>query len=423
MIHSLFIINNSGDVFLEKHWKSVIHRSICDYFFEAQSKASTSDDVPPVIPTPHHYLINIHRNSMYFIAVVTTEVPPLFVIEFLHRVVDILEDYFDEATESQVKENYVVVYEILDEMLDNGFPLATESNILKELIKPPNILRTIANTVTGKSTNVSATLPTGQLSNVPWRRTGVKYTNNEAYFDVIEEIDAIIDKSGSTVCGEIQGYVDCLCKLTGMPDLTLSFHNPRLLDDVSFHPCVRFKRWENERILSFVPPDGNFRLISYHIGAQNLVAIPIYLRHNISFRDGSSGRLDITVGPKQTMGKNVEKVIVEIPFPKAVLNVTLTPSQGKYSFDPVTKVMSWDVGKIDPAKLPNIRGSISLQSGMPVPESNPAISVHFQIAQLAVSGLKVNRLDMYGEGDNGQKYKPFKGVKYVTKAGKFQVRT
>lgn len=34
------------------------------------------------------------------------------------------------------------------------------------------------------------------------------------------------------------------------------------------------------------------------------------------------------------------------------------------------------------------------------------------------TGLKVNRLDMYGE-----KYKPFKGVKYVTKAGKFQVRT
>ena len=30
-------------------------------------------------------------------------------------------------------------------------PLATECNILKELIKPPNILRTIANSVTGKS--------------------------------------------------------------------------------------------------------------------------------------------------------------------------------------------------------------------------------------------------------------------------------
>lgn len=46
---------------------------------------------------------------------------------------------------------YIIFFQLLDEMLDNGFPLATESNILKELIKPPNILRTIANTVTGKS--------------------------------------------------------------------------------------------------------------------------------------------------------------------------------------------------------------------------------------------------------------------------------
>lgn len=50
-------------------------------------------------------------------------------------------------------------------------------------------------------------MPSGQLSNVPWRRSGVKYTNNEAYFDVIEEVDAIIDKGGSTVFAEIQGYV------------------------------------------------------------------------------------------------------------------------------------------------------------------------------------------------------------------------
>ena len=55
--------------------------------------------------------------------------------------------------------------------------------------------------------SMSETLPTGQLSNVPWRRSGVKYTNNEAYFDVIEEVDAIIDKSGTVISGEIHGYV------------------------------------------------------------------------------------------------------------------------------------------------------------------------------------------------------------------------
>ncbi|XP_077986319.1 AP-3 complex subunit mu-1-like [Glandiceps talaboti] len=416
MINSLFIINSSGDIFMEKHWKSVINKSVCDYFFEAQEKASSPNDVPPVINTPHHYLISIFRNQLYFVAVVTTEVPPLFVIEFLHRVVDTFEDYFSDCTESTIKDNFVVVYELLEEMLDNGFPLATESNILKELIKPPNLIRTVVNTVTG-STNVSDTLPTGQLSNVPWRRTGVKYTNNEAYFDVIEEVDAIIDKSGSAVFAEIQGYIDCCIKLSGMPDLTMSFMNHRLLDDVSFHPCVRYKRWESERIISFVPPDGNFKLVSYHISSQSMVAIPIYVRPQISFREGG-GRFDLTVGPKQTMGKTIDSVVITAELPKVVLNMNLTTTQGNYSFDPVNKTLTWEVGKINTQKLPSIKGNMSLQSGAPVPEANPTINVQYTIQQLAISGIKVNRLDMYGE-----KYKPFKGVKYLTKAGKFQVRT
>lgn len=358
----------------------------------------------------------MQRNGVSLVAACKQESPPLFVIEFLHRVVDTFEDYFSECTESIIKENYVLVYELLDEMLDNGFPSVTESNVLKELIKPPNILRTIANTVTGKS-NMAGTLPTGQLSAIPWRRTGVKYTNNEAYFDVVEEVDAIIDKSGSTVFAEIQGYIDCCIKLSGMPDLTLSFMNPRLFDDVSFHPCVRFKRWEGERILSFIPPDGNFRLMSYHIGTQSIVAIPIYVRHNLVFKTGEQAKLDITVGPKTTLGRTLENVKLEIQMPKVILNCTLTTNQGKYAFDPTNKILTWDVGRIDVTKLPNIRGGVSVQVGTTSLETNPSINVQFTISQLAVSGLKVNRLDMYGE-----KYKPFKGVKYVTKAGKFQMR-
>jgi AP-3 complex subunit mu len=59
---------------------------------------------------------------------------------------------------------------------------------------------------------VSATLPSGQLPDVPWRRTGVKYTNIEVYFDVVEEVDAITDKGGSTVFAEIQGYIRIILK-------------------------------------------------------------------------------------------------------------------------------------------------------------------------------------------------------------------
>lgn len=88
MIDSLFLINHSGDIFLEKHWKSVVSRSVCDYFFEAKEKAVDPENVAPVLQTPHHYLISIYRDKIFFLSAIQTEVPPLFVIEFLHRVGD-----------------------------------------------------------------------------------------------------------------------------------------------------------------------------------------------------------------------------------------------------------------------------------------------------------------------------------------------
>ena len=84
------------------------------------------------------------------------------------------------------------------------------------------------------------------------------------------------------------------------------------------------------------------------------VAIPVYVRHSLSWLGGTQGRFDITVGPKQTMGRTVEKVFnfnsefclllilinqvkIEIAMHKSVLNCSLTPTQGKYSFDPVSE--------------------------------------------------------------------------------------
>lgn len=47
--------------------------------------------------------------------------------------------------------------------------------------------------------------------------------------------------------------------------------------------------------------------MSYHIGSQSVVAIPIYVRHSLVLRaNGDHGRLDLTVGPKQTMGRTLE---------------------------------------------------------------------------------------------------------------------
>ena len=41
----------------------------CDIFFQA----GNFDNIPPVIPTPHHYLINIYRGDIFFLAVIQAE--------------------------------------------------------------------------------------------------------------------------------------------------------------------------------------------------------------------------------------------------------------------------------------------------------------------------------------------------------------
>jgi len=50
------------------------------------------------------------------------------------------------------------------------------------------------------------------------------------------------------------------------------------------------------------------------------------------------------------------------------------------------KLLSWDVGKINPQKLPSLKGSVSLQAGTSKPDENPTINLQFKIQQLAISG-------------------------------------
>ena len=55
----------------------------------------------------------------------------------------------------------------------------------------------------GTST-ISDILPDGTISNMPWRKTGVQYSQNEIYLDIIEEIDAIVDKNGHIITCKVK---------------------------------------------------------------------------------------------------------------------------------------------------------------------------------------------------------------------------
>lgn len=132
----------------------------------------------------------------------------------------------------------LIVTLFAQEMMDFGYPLTTEPNALKSMIEPPSVMSRLTAATTGKSA-ISDVLPTGTISNMPWRKTDVKYSQNEIYIDIIEEVDAIVDRSGQIVSSDVSGIIVGNCRLSGVPDLALTFADSSVIDDCSFHPCVR----------------------------------------------------------------------------------------------------------------------------------------------------------------------------------------
>jgi len=56
------------------------------------------------------------------------------IILYLHRLTQVLVEYFKELEEESIRDNFVIIYELLDEMMDFGFPQTTESKILQESV-------------------------------------------------------------------------------------------------------------------------------------------------------------------------------------------------------------------------------------------------------------------------------------------------
>jgi AP-1 complex subunit mu len=57
------------------------------------------------------------------------------IIIFLHRLTQVLIEYFKELEEESIRDNFVIIYELMDEMMDFGFPQTTESKILQECVR------------------------------------------------------------------------------------------------------------------------------------------------------------------------------------------------------------------------------------------------------------------------------------------------
>ena len=106
-----------------------------------------------------------------------------------------------------------------------------------------------------------------------------------------------------------------------------------------------------------------------------------------------------------------------IPFPKAVTTASVEVTVGTVLYDEATKIAKWTLGKLDAMKKPQLHATIQCEGATRKPESNPNISLHWKIPLSSVSGLHVSGLSIAGEH-----YRPYKGVRNITKSGRFQVR-
>jgi AP-3 complex subunit mu len=66
----------------------------------------------------------------------SSEIEPLLVLEFLHRVIDVLEEFIGSPLlASKIESNYDVVAQLLNEMCDSGAVSTTEPNALRDLVE------------------------------------------------------------------------------------------------------------------------------------------------------------------------------------------------------------------------------------------------------------------------------------------------
>ena len=123
---------------------------------------------------------------------------------------------------------------------------------------------------------------------------------------------------------EIVGAVKMRVYLSGMPELRLGLNDKVLfestgrgksksveLEDVKFHQCVRLSRFDNDRTISFIPPDGEFEQMSYRL---NTHVKPLIWIESVIERHAHS-RVEIMVKAKSQFKRRSTANNVEIVIP------------------------------------------------------------------------------------------------------------
>ncbi|CAI0447512.1 unnamed protein product [Linum tenue] len=355
---ALFLLDIKGRILIWRDYRGDVSSSQAERFFskllDRQIDLQSQD---PVVYEDGTTYMFIQHNNIYLLVATKQNCNAASLLLFLHRTVQVFKHYFEELEEESLRDNFVVVYELLDEIMDFGFPQFTEAKILSEFIKTDAYKMEVAQRPPMAVTNA-----------VSWRSEGIKYKKNEVgilcvFLDVVESVNILVNSNGQIIRSDVVGALKMRTYLSGMPECKLGLNDRMLmeaqgrttksksidLDDIKFHQCVRLARFDNDRTISFIPPDGSFDLMTYRLGTQ--VRPLIWVESLVERHSRSRVELMVKARSQYKERSNATNVEIMLPVPSDATNPNVRTSMGSAIYAPENDALIWKIRSFPGSKV------------------------------------------------------------------------
>lgn len=439
MASCIYFCDSKGKKILSRRYKDDIPTNAIDKFpMLLVEREQESSVIPPCLAHNGIQYLFVQHNDLYVLTMtrsLSTNVAQLFA--FLYKVVEVLTEYVKVVEEESIRDNFVIIYELLDEMMDYGIPQITETKMLKQYItqKSFKLMKSAK-----KSKNVIRP-PIALTNSVSWRPEGIMYKKNEAFLDVVESINMLITQQGQVLRSEILGKVKVKSHLSGMPDLKLGLNDKGIfsnhvsggvedeaddlsatgkkkanieLEDLKFHQCVRLSKFENEKIITFIPPDGDFELMSYRL----TTPIKPLIWCDIKIQVHSKSRIEVHCRAKAQIKKKstANNVEILIPVPEDADSPKFRYSHGSIKWVPEKNAILWKIKSFPGGKEYSMAAQLGLPSvsDFEEPVMKRPVQVKFQIPYFTTSGIQVRYLKI---NEPKMQYQSYPWVRYITQSG------
>lgn len=398
MFASVWVFHrDTGVVVAERHWKGVVSARTT-----AKLCAGWGKTVQAERP---YYVVRVQKEELKAVAAAMEEFPPAAAVELLDRILEEMERRTDPV-ERQL---------LLDEMVDGGLPDTTQIAELQVLFPEEDLVQRVSTILLRNQMNV------GQGRALPWRRANISHLKNEFLLDVVERVDATVNRDGRHENVNVVGSVVANSRLSGLPDMMLTFSNPEVMGACNLHPCVRLKPFLTNRTVSFVPPDGQFTLMSYTTEAAIALdtAVPLYVRLQTAPDAGLPGsKVNMVVGFKPSSLKSLDGVRALFQLPSQVLRTDFSTNCGTLHMDMDERTCSWDIGTMDHTRTPCLTGTVAWEDAISEDRMSfsPTVQLSFSYVHSSLSGLAIRSLKLMNEPQQ-----PFRGVRFVVRSGSYEV--